>query len=144
MSTASRWRPAASAMSLETWVELLDVARILPAAPPMFWIRLRIAVRNWLNQLASCAVSSLPRICRFWVRSPSPWAMPSRPLATLRIGRTMRLAKLAPTMAKMTARTAAMMAINQVNWVAELITSSCLIRPMKVQPSCSDGQTLAM
>ncbi|MCY1361101.1 hypothetical protein D9M69_477570 [compost metagenome] len=70
--------------------------------------------------------------------------MPSRPLATLRIGRTMRLAKLAPTMAKMTARTAAMMAINQVNWVAELITSSCLIRPMKVQPSCSDGQTLAM
>ncbi|MNI81133.1 hypothetical protein D3C73_1377210 [compost metagenome] len=56
----------------------------------------------------------------------------------------MRLAKLAPTTANSTASTAAMIAINQVSWVAELITSLCLIRPMKVQPNCSDGQTLAM
>ncbi|MNP01357.1 hypothetical protein D3C76_931680 [compost metagenome] len=144
MSTASRWRPAASAISAETWVELLEVARMRLADWPMCWIKLRIAARNWLNQLASCAVSSRPRTCRFWVRSPSPWAMPSRPLATLRIGRTIRLAKLAPTTAKMAASTAAMPAINQPSWVADAMTSSCLIRPTKLQPSLSDGQTLAI
>ncbi|MNJ58079.1 hypothetical protein D3C77_536950 [compost metagenome] len=126
-------------MSLETRVELLEVLRILLAAAPMCWIRLRMAPRNWLNQLASCAVSSRPRISRLRVRSPSPWAMSSRPLVTLLIGRTISLAKVAPTTANSAASTKATTPISQVRRVVVCITSLCSIRPMKVQPSCSSG-----
>ena len=139
MSTASRWRPAASAMSWETRVELLEVLRILPAAVPMCWIRLRMAPRNWLNQLASCAVSSRPRMSRLRVRSPSPWAMSSRPRLTLLIGRTIRLANAVPTTANTAASSSAMAPISQLRREVLRITSSWRIRPMKVQPNCSSG-----
>ncbi|MNC67525.1 hypothetical protein D3C75_1180310 [compost metagenome] len=113
--------------------------RILIVAAPMCWIRLRMALRNWLNQLASCAVSSRPRTSRLRVRSPSPWAMSSRPLETLLMGRTMSLAKVAPTTANSAASTSATPPMSQVRRVVVCITSLCWIRPMKVQPSFSSG-----
>ncbi|KWV89741.1 hypothetical protein PFLmoz3_00578 [Pseudomonas fluorescens] len=143
-STASRWRPAA-------WFILLATALVSAAAVcrseealPMRCTSCAIMLRNWLNQPARLAVSSLPCTLSWRVRSPSPSAISCRPSATPRIGRTITRAKLAPTIANTTASTAAIAAINHVRRVAPAITSSRLIRPIKRQPKSLELTTLAM
>ncbi|KAF1068991.1 MAG: hypothetical protein GAK45_01216 [Pseudomonas citronellolis] len=135
ISTASRWREAASDSSPATPVALLELLWICPAAWPMCWINWRMLPRNWLNQPASRAVSSRPRTSRLRVRSPSPWAIPSRPWATWRIGRAMSSANQAPPRAKSTAATPAIRAMIQVMRAAPPITSLSRIRPMNCQSS---------
>ncbi|MDT4855329.1 hypothetical protein FQZ97_896790 [compost metagenome] len=131
-------------MSVANWIICDDASFNTDDAPVIRTTNWRMVSKKVLNQRASIAVSSRPSERSELVRSPSPLAIPSSPLATPWIGSTMRRASDAPTIEEMMISSAVTRPSCQTMRCTPAITSPFSIKPTNRQDNPGELTMLAM